>query len=86
MVHNNKGDYLMAITRVHVNQHVIRANAKHGKNDPVFTIKSKGKNTYAHSVKVVGEMELIYSPNKPLSCGAKVWIETKGNIEIGEAV
>jgi len=76
----------MAITKVHVNQHVIRANAKHGKNDPVFTIKSKGKNTYAHSVKVVGEMELIYSPNKPLSCGAKVWIETKGNIEIGEAV
>ena len=86
MVHNNEGDYLMAITRVHVNQHVIRANAKQGKNDPVFTIKSKGKNTYAHSVKVVGEMELIYSPNKPLSCGAKVWIETKGNIEIGEAV
>jgi hypothetical protein len=70
----------MAITRVHVNQHVIRANAKQGKNDPVFTIKSKGKNTYAHSVKVVGEMELIYSPNKPLSCGAKVWIETKGEI------
>jgi hypothetical protein len=86
VVHNNEGDYLMAITRVHVNQHVIRANAKQGKNDPVFTIKSKGKNTYAHSVKVVGEMELIYSPNKPLSCGAKVWIETKGNIEIGEAV
>ncbi len=76
----------MAITRVHVNQHVIRANAKNGENNPVFTIKSRGKNTYVHSVRVVGEMELIYSPNKPLSCGAKVWIETIGNIEIGEAV
>ena len=86
MVHNNEGDYLMAITRVHVNQHVIRANAKNGENNPIFTIKSKGKNTYAHSVKVIGEMELIYSPNKPLSCGAKVWIETKDNIQIGEAV
>ena len=86
MVHNNEGDYLMAITRVHVNQHVIRANAKNGENNPIFTIKSKGKNTYAHSVKVIGEMELIYSPNKPLSCGAKVWIETKGDIQIGEAV
>ena len=75
-----RGDKLMAITRVHVNQHVIRANAKNGENNPVFTIKSRGKNTYAHSVKVVGEMELIYSPNKPLSCGAKVWIETKGEI------
>ena len=76
----------MAITRVHVNQHVIRANAKNGENNPVFTIKSRGKNTYAHSVKVVGEMELIYSPNKPLSCGAKVWIETKGEIIITKEI
>ena len=72
----------MAITRVHVNQHVIRANAKNGENNPIFTIKSKGKNTYAHRVKVVGEMELVYSPHKPLSCGAKVWIETKGDIVV----
>tara|TARA_R110000744_G_scaffold89251_1_gene173606 strand:- start:195 stop:452 length:258 start_codon:yes stop_codon:yes gene_type:complete len=72
----------MAITRIHVNQHVIRANAKNGENNPIFTVKSKGKNTYAHSVKVVGEMELVYSPNKPLSCGAKVWIETKGDIKM----
>tara|TARA_R100000935_G_C2802672_1_gene151225 strand:+ start:709 stop:942 length:234 start_codon:yes stop_codon:yes gene_type:complete len=70
----------MSITRVHVNQHVIRANAKSGENNPVFTIKSKGKNTYAHRVRVVGEMELVYSPDNPLSCGAKVWIETKGEI------
>ena len=72
----------MAITRIHVNQHVIRANAKNGENNPIFTVKSKGKNTYAHSVKVVGEMELVYSPDKPLSCGAKVWIETKGDIKM----
>jgi hypothetical protein len=70
----------MSITRVHVNQHVIRANAKNGENNPVFTIKSRGKNTYAHSVRVIGEMELVYAPDDPLSCGAKVWIETKGEI------
>ena len=75
-----RGDKLMAITRVHVNQHVIRANAKNGENNPVFTIKSRGKNTYAHSVRVIGEMELVYAPDDPLSCGAKVWIETKGEI------
>ena len=72
----------MAITRIHVNQHVIRANAKNGENNPIFTIKSCGKNTYAHRVRVIGEMELVYSPNKPLSCGAKVWIETKGDIVV----
>ena len=70
------------IARIHVNQHVIKANAKSGERNPVFTIKQGGKTTYATRVKVVGEMELVYSPDKPLSCGAKVWIETRGDIEL----
>ena len=70
------------IARIHVNQHVIKANAKNGENNPIFTIKQGGKNTYAHNVKVIGEMELVYSPDKPLNCGAKVWIETRGDIEV----
>ena len=73
------------IARIHVNQHVIKANAKYGENNPVFTIKQGGKNTYAFNVKVVGEMELVYSPDKPLSCGAKVWIETRGDIELDKS-
>ena len=74
------------IARIHVNQHVIKANAKSGDRNPVFTIKQGGKNTYATRVKVVGEMELVYSPDKPLSCGAKVWIETRGDIELDEKI
>jgi len=70
------------IARIHVNQHVIKANAKSGDRNPVFTIKQGGKNTYATRVKVKGEMELVYSPDKPLSCGAKVWIETRGDITL----
>ena len=70
------------IARIHVNQHVIKANAKNGENNPIFTNKQGGKNTYAHNVKVIGEMELVYSPDKPLNCGAKVWIETRGDIEV----
>ena len=70
------------IARIHVNQHVIKANAKNGESNPIFTIKQGGSNTYAHNVKVKGEMELVYSPDKPLSCGAKVWIETRGEIEL----
>jgi hypothetical protein len=61
---------------------VIKANAKNGENNPIFTIKQGGKNIYAHNVKVVGEMELVYSPDKPLSCGAKVWIETRGDVKV----
>ena len=70
------------IARIHVNQHVIKANAKNGEINPIFTVKQGGKNTYAFNVKVKGEMELVYSPDKPLSCGAKVWIETRGDIEL----
>ena len=74
------------IARIHVNQHVIKANAKSGDRNPVFTIKQGGKNTYATRVKVKGEMELVYSPDKPLSCGAKVWIETRGDITLDKSV
>ena len=73
------------IARIHVNQHVIKANAKNGENNPIFTIKQGGKNIYAHNVKVKGEMELVYSPDKPLSCGAKVWIETRGDITLDKS-
>lgn len=65
----------MAITRIHVNQHIIRANAKNNTNDPVFTVKCRNTNTYTNSVEIEGRCRLVYSPDKPLSCGAKVWIE-----------
>ena len=64
-------------TRIHVNQHKIKANKKHGTNDPVITVKTSKSNTYGHEVKINGSSKVIYSPDKPLSCGAKVWIETE---------
>jgi hypothetical protein len=64
------------ITRIHVNQHVIRRNAKTGEAAPVLTVKAGGSNTYCHSVQILGPSTVVYSPCKPLSCGARVWIET----------
>jgi hypothetical protein len=29
---------------------------------------------------------IIYSPDKPLSCGAKVWIETHGEVQIDNPI
>jgi hypothetical protein len=69
-------------TIIHVNQHVVRANAKNGTNDPVLTIKDYKSNRYAHSVDIKGESRVVYSPDKPLSCGAKVWIETQAEVEV----
>ena len=69
-------------TRIHVNQHKIRSNKKHNLNEPVITVKTSKSNTYAHEVEVLGPSKIIYSPDKPLSCGAKVWIETEGKVKI----
>lgn len=64
---------------IHVNQHHIRANSK-GDTKPVFTVKQGKNNFYALSVDILGPAKLIYSPDKPLSCGAKVWIETLAEV------
>jgi len=72
----------MTIKRIHVNQHVVRKNNKTGEREPVLTVKEKKKNTYGHSVTVHGPSKVVYSPDKPLSCGARVWVETTAEVEI----
>ena len=69
-------------TIIHVNQHVIKANRKNGNNNPVLTCKTYKANNYAHEVEIKGPSRVVYSPEKPLSCGAHVWIETQGEILI----
>ncbi len=69
-------------TIIHVNQHVIRANRKKGENNPVLTVKTYKGNTYAHEVTINGPSKIIHSPDKPLKCGARVWIETESPVEI----
>ncbi len=62
--------------------HVIRSNKKNGTNDPVITVKTYKSNTYGHEVEILGKSKVVYSPDKPLSCGARVWIETDGEVLI----
>jgi hypothetical protein len=69
-------------TIIHVNQHVIKANRKNNVENPVLTCKTYKSNTYAHEVEIKGDSKIIYSPDKPLSCGAHVWIETQGEVII----
>jgi hypothetical protein len=75
-------------TIIHVNQHTIRSNVKHGKQDPVITVKTYKDNRYAHEAVIKDPASgtviatVRYSPNKPLSCGARVWIETHNPVDI----
>ena len=71
---------------IHVNQHIIKSNLKHGKNDPVFTIKvgRSGKAIRAYSVSTERQCLFSYGGNeKPLlPCGARVVASTYGSLTI----
>jgi hypothetical protein len=69
-------------TIIHVNQHEIKANVKNGTDNPVLTVKTYKSNTYAHEVDIMGASRIVYSADKPLSCGARVWIETEAEVII----
>jgi hypothetical protein len=68
------------LKRIHVNQHAIRRNRVAGSNEPPLTIKTYHSNTKARRVEILGPSEVVYSPDKPLPCGARVWIETKAPV------
>lgn len=67
-------------TIIHVNQHKIKRNAKTGEREPVLTVKTYKSNTYCHEVTIDGPCKVVYRPDKPLSCGARVWIETESGV------
>lgn len=71
-----------AKTIIHVNQHVIRKNRTTGERNPTLTVKNRKTNTYAHSVEIHGPSKVVYSPDKPLSCGAVCWVETLNEVTI----
>ena len=69
-------------TIIHVNQHIIKKNRKTGERKPVLTVKTYQSNDYAHEVFIPGPSWVVYSPDKPLSCGATVWITTMRGVII----
>lgn len=76
-------------TIVHVNQHIIKRNNKIAEEDraPPLTAKTYKSNDYGNKVKVLDSRgnivgTFVYSPEKPLSCGAKVWFETENEVVV----
>jgi len=66
--------------RIHVNQHVIRRNHKTGETAPPISIKTSRGATNATEVFIQGPPTVVYKPEKPLSCGARVWLETDATV------
>lgn len=70
------------LKRIHVNQHIIKRNIKHGADDPTCTVQWRGKSYVGKDVLVKGASQVMQRMQKPLSCGARIWIETRAEVEI----
>ncbi len=70
------------LKRIHINQHILKHNYKTGERQPVITCKTYKTNEYAHEVEIEGPSKVVYSPDKPLPCGARVWVETTAPVRL----
>lgn len=73
-------------TIIHVNQHNIKSNAN-GASLPVLTVKTYKDNRKCDTAIIRAPdgsevARIVYSPDKPLSCGARCWIETQLEVEV----
>ena len=68
------------LKRIHVNQHNIKSNLKHGTQLPVVTVKTHNENWKGNRVEIQGPSIVRYADDNPLSCGARVWVETHAEV------
>ena len=63
-------------TIVHINSNKIKQNVKKSREqrEPVIAVKGSNK-SYVHQLEIPAPCRIIYDPDKPLDCGARVWIE-----------
>lgn len=61
---------------VHVYQQRIRSNIKAApeEREPPIIIRDKKNRTYANEIEINGPCRIVYSPDEPLDCGARLWI------------
>jgi hypothetical protein len=64
------------IKRIVVNKHKIRAGAW----DPLSIQTSRGP-IPAAAIMILGPSSINYRPDRPLKCGAKVWVATKAEVK-----
>ena len=75
------------VCQIHVSQPAIRRNLKDEADNPVITVKHGGTNTYGHEVEILDNdgnvvARVIQPLGRKLSCGARVWVETKAHVRV----
>lgn len=71
---------------IHVNQHVIKHNLKYDSDLPPCRVQQGSKSRYCREVDIKGPSKMVYHPDDPLSCGARLWIETNSYVELIDEV
>jgi hypothetical protein len=67
---------------IHINRNIIQSNAKHGRKEPVVRVEENGIVKYCMEVEILGPSRMVYRPDKPRPCGAKLWIETDAEVKM----
>lgn len=71
------------MTRIHVRRDLIAKDTKAGTNSAVLGVETTGmKKRYGRAVTIAGPSTMVYSPGKPLKCGAKAWLETDSPVVV----
>jgi hypothetical protein len=72
-----------AMTRIHINKHILDSNRTNNEQEPIIAVRrGSSPPDYYHQVHISGESNVVYNPDKPLNCGAVLWIEVNPEIEI----
>ena len=68
-----------ALAKINVNRNHIGSNMKKSPKDrkPVISVKRKGTNLYGNEVEILGPCKIVYQPDHPLDCGARLWIDLR---------
>jgi hypothetical protein len=74
-------------SKILVNRNLISKNKSENKNLPVISVKSSKKTSYCHTAHILDKdgnivASILHRPDKPLSCGATIWIETVYGVSI----
>jgi hypothetical protein len=69
---------------VNVNRGTVDSNRKHGWERPPisFRLGRNGGPVYANEIRITGTTTFVYRPDAPLPCGARVWAEVDGTVEV----
>jgi len=75
---------------IHINKNIIQRNNKREEREPVVRVeyeywdqktrRQKTQTKYCMEVELPANARMVYRPDRPRPCGAKLWIETKSRL------